>query len=315
MVRRVVVWDDVEMREVEVEPPVRLGRGLASGLRAEVSGLGLARARAGLDEVTRGAGVVFAPSAEASSHGNFVDASWRRIMANPAWARRLGKAHTAKRQARATGPDESVRDWRELDAATSSDALLMNVFCYPRVWTVGLRALLGVDGTAAVEFGVRASAPLQRGHVNTTEIDMRVGDLLVEAKLTEADFQFGALRLVERYVDLDSVFEREKLEVTRRGVRSYQLIRGVLAAHAAAGRFCVLCDARRVDLVEDWFRVMGAVKSFELQSRLRLVTWQEIAALVPGGLSKFLEVKYGIAAKATPSRRRTGASSSVDRIA
>jgi hypothetical protein len=301
LVRRVVVWDDVEMREVEVEPPVR--RGLARGLRAEVSELGLARVRRGVDEVTRGAGVVFAPSAVdgAISHGNFVDASWRRIVANPAWARRLGKAHTAKRQARPTGTEETVRDWRELDAATSSDALLMNVFCYPRVWTGGLKALLGVSGDEQVEFGVRATAPLRRGIVNTTEIDMRVGDLLVEAKLTEADFQFGALRLVERYVDLDAVFEREKLEVTRRGVRSYQLIRGVLVAHAVGGRFCLLCDQRRVDLVEDWFRVIGAVKSFELQSRLRLVTWQEGAAVVPPGLREFLASKYGIKTTASSS--------------
>jgi len=297
-VRRFVVWDEVEMREVEVEPPARLGRGLASGLRAEVSGLGLTRARRGVDEVTRGAGVVFGPSGAdgTSSHGNFVDASWRRILTNPAWARRLKKPHTAKRQARAIGADEMRREWRELDAATSSDALLMNVFCYPRVRTPGLRALLGVSGDVEVEFGVRSEAPLRRGLVNTTEIDMRIGDLLVEAKLTEADFQFGALRLVERYVDLDSVFERERLEVTRRGVRSYQLIRGVLAAHAAGGRFCVLCDARRVDLVEDWFRVMGAVRSFELQSRLRLVTWQEVAAVVPLGLREFLSEKYGITA-------------------
>ena len=289
---RQVIWDEVEMRQVEVEAPVRRGRGLASGLRAQVSGLGAALGKE--HETTRGAAVVFGP--DGSSHGNFVEASYRRILARPEWARRLEKVHTAKRQARTSGPDEQVRAWRELDAATSSDALLMNVFCYPRVWTRGLRALLGVSGTERLEFGVRSEARLERGLVNTTELDMSVGDLLVEAKLTEADFQFGAMRLVERYVDFDALFDRESLEVTRRGVRSYQLIRGVLAAYAVGGRFCLLCDGRRVDLISDWFQVMRAVRSLEAQARLRLVTWQEVAAVVPRRLQDFLAQKYGIVA-------------------
>ncbi len=288
--QRQVVWDEVEMREVEVEPPARRGRGLATSLRAEVSGLGAAMGKA--HETTRGSAVIFEP--DATSHGNFIEASYRRIMARPEWARRLHKAHTAKRQAKPTGPEERVRAWRELDAATSSDALLMNVFCYPRVWTRGLRALMGVSGNERMEFGIRSEAPLERDLVNTTEIDMRVGDLLVEAKLTEGDFQFAPMRLVERYVDFGGVFDRELLETTRRGVRSYQLIRGVLTAHAVGGRFCVLCDGRRVDLIADWFQVMAAVRSFEVQARLRLVTWQEIAAVVPSRLQEFLAQKYGI---------------------
>jgi hypothetical protein len=290
------VWDEAEMQSVAIEPPVRRGGRRASGLRAQVSQLGLEQGRR--YELTRGfgqgSGVVFGPENDGFTHGNFVEASYRRILANPEWKRRLTKAHSAKRKARPTGPDELIRDWRELDAATSSDALLMNVFCYPKVWTAELSKLLGVEAGLEVEFGVRSTAPLWGGLVNCTEIDMRVGDLLAEAKLTEADFQFGALRLVERCVAFDEVFDRDLLEVTRRGVRSYQLVRGVLAAHAMGARYCVLCDERRTDLVEDWFQVIRAVRSFELQARLRLVTWQEIAACVPKGLREFLDRKYGI---------------------
>jgi hypothetical protein len=296
--KRAVVWSEEEMREVEVEPPVRPGRRFASGLRSEVTRLNLERSRGMAHEVTRGSAVIFAPQTApgpaGGTHGNFIEASYRRILARPEWARRLAKVHTAKRQARPAGPDEQVREWRELDAATSSDALLMNVFCYPRVWTAGLRALLGVTADAPVEFGVRARTPLLRGLVDRSEIDMRVGDLLVEAKLTEADFQFGTLRLLARYRDFEEVFEPDRLHMTRRGVRSYQLLRGVLAAYAMGGRFGVLCDARRPDLVEDWHAVIGAVRSFGLQSRLQLVTWQEVAAVVPLGLRKFLGGKYGI---------------------
>ena len=64
--------------------------------------------------------------------------------------------------------------WRELDACTSSDALLMNVFCYPGVFK---------DGR------FRARVPLANGKFDRTEVEMRLGELLIEAKLTESDFQ------------------------------------------------------------------------------------------------------------------------------
>ena len=77
-------------------------------------------------------------------------------------------------------------------------------------------------------------------------------------------------------------------------VRGYQLIRGVLAAHATGGSFCVLCDARRPDLIENWYSVMRAVRSCVLRCRLQLLTWQELAAVLPRSLQKFLAAKYGI---------------------
>ena len=79
--------------------------------------------------------------------------------------------------------------------------------------------------------------------------------------------------------------------------RSYQLIRNVLAAYAAyaaEARFCVICDERRPDLREAWFKVMAAVRSAEMRTRCLILTWQELAAVVPLGLREFLEVKYGI---------------------
>jgi len=217
-----------------------------------------------------------------------MDAAYRRILAHPDWARRLTKTHTAKRQARPAGPDEEIRDWCELDAATSSDALLMNIFCYPRVLAMKpLPALLGIPPGLEPEFGYRPSIPLKSGRrgrplQDRTEIDMRLGPLLVEAKLTEKDFQSAPLHLVERYPRFDEVFEREALEVTPRGIRCYQLIRGVLIADALpASTFCVLLDSRRPDLMEDWCGVIRAVRSFELQARLRILTWQEVAATLP----------------------------------
>ena len=104
----------------------------------------MVRAQGHAHELTRGGvpSVIYAP--QGGGHGNFVEASYKRILARPAWAARLTKAHSGKRQARPMGVDEVTRAWGELDAATSSDALLMNIFCYPRVLAVG--GLAGAAG-------------------------------------------------------------------------------------------------------------------------------------------------------------------------
>ncbi len=288
------MWSEEELREIEPEPPSPATvKSRASGLRQSLSARALARtieSRAA-HELTRSS-VIFTPNA--TTHGNFIDASYRRILANPAWAARLTKPHTAKRQARRTGPDEVIRSWCELDSATSSDALLMNIFCYPKVLTPKLSTLLGVEPGTQPDFGYHPHLQLERSLIDRTEIDMRLGNLLVEAKLTEADFQFAPLPLIERYPNFDQIFDRAALETTKRGVRSYQLIRGVLAAHAEQSRFCVMLDARRPDLIEAWYAVIRAVRSYQIQSRLRLLTWQEIAATLPPKLAAFLSTKYGI---------------------
>jgi hypothetical protein len=228
----------------------------------------------------------------------------------------------------------------------SSDALLMNVFCTPGVLSSApLRSMLGIAGSVEPEFGWKARVPLRTGRVDRTEVDMRWGDLLVEAKLTETDFQCRAAKIVESYRDLDEVFDREllpKLQLrTRRrreavelaehftqewepemegseeiarafhteletqadaeqpwdpGYAGYQLIRNVLAAHASGASFCVIHDERRRDLREAWSAVMRAVRTAEMRMRCKVLSWQELVSLVPDGLRRFLDLKYGIAA-------------------
>ena len=119
--------------------------------------------------------------------------------------------------------------------------------------------------------------------------------MLIEAKLTEYDFQSAPIRLVERYSGFEEVFDIEALKVVGGIVQSYQLIRGVLAAHASRdGRFCVLCDTRRPDLIAAWQRIVTAVRLCELRSRLQLLTWQELAHVLPTNLREFLNEKFGI---------------------
>jgi hypothetical protein len=234
----------------------------------------------------------------------------------------------------------------------SSDALLMNVFCAPGVAEdARVRAALGVEGDATPEFGWRARVPLKNGRFDRTEVDLRWGGLLVEAKLTEADFQTREAAIVEGYRDFEDVFDRDLLprveirtarrkhavefaeeftqewedvgreeadlmeaaEVARvfqtaiverareaepfePGYRGYQLIRNVLAAYAQGSSFCVIHDERRPDLREMWFEVMAAVKIAEMRVLCKVLTWQELAGLVPECLQEFLVDKYGIGA-------------------
>jgi len=230
---------------------------------------------------------------ESQQHGNFFPASYRNICANPEWARRLAKVHTASRRLRF----QAAWRWRELDCANSSDALLMNIFCCRRTLTnPALSSMLGVPSGLVPQFGFRPEIPLRSGKTDRTEIDMKIGDLMVEAKLTETGFQTAPVRMIDRYRDLGEVFDSGELMVSGNVVRGYQLIRGVLAAHARGGSFCVLCDARRPDLIESWYSVMRVVRNCILRCRLQLLTWQELAAVLPKSLQKFLAGKYGITA-------------------
>lgn len=262
----------------------------ASQLRREISSRNLVRGCEQEREVSYGgsASVIWQESGD--SHGNFLRASWARILARPEWKQRLAKAYTASRFI----PRSGDRRRFELECANSSDALLMNIFCHPRVLTnPRVCALLGIQPALVPEFGFRPGIPLHRG-TDRTEVDMRLGDLLVEAKLTEGDFQRAPLRLLARYRDLEEVFDVERLLQVNGSVLSYQLVRGVLAAHACSASFLVLCDERRPDLGERWFSVLAAVRDAGLRTRLGFLTWQELSATLPRQVRKFLEEKYGI---------------------
>jgi hypothetical protein len=235
--------------------------------------------------------LLYSPSEDC--HGNFYPASYRAIMQNPEWRKRLGKVHTSDSLPRVE------RRWCELDSCNSSDALLMNIFCHPEVFADGrVPSLLGVE-SCEPEFGLKARVPLEAGKseagkFDRTEVDMRLGNLLVEAKLTEADFQSKAKSFVDRYRDIEKVFRRRDLPQSKTAYGCYQLIRNVLAAHALNSSFCVMLDARRPDLIEQWYAVMRAVKLADLRVRCQVLTWQELSQALPDSLREFLDEKYGI---------------------
>lgn len=331
--------------------------GSASLLRQELAARNREWARGRLHVESLGSDPVIVYAPEDGCHGNFYDPAYEAICARPEWARRFNKVH-AQGRSLPKFVDDPKRKWRELDSCMSSDALLMNIFCAPETTESSVvQRLLGVEADTRPMFGWKAKVPLKSGLFDRTEMDMRWGDLLVEAKLTESDFQTRAVFVVEGYRDFEEIFDAEllpKVEIrlarrkqaiefpeeftqeweqnddpdeahaisaefqagiaaraealapTEHGYAGYQLIRNVLAAQAHGCAFCVIHDERRPDLREQWFRVMSAVRSAEMRSRLKVLTWQELAADLPDDLQQFLDAKYGIVA---PGRARTSSSS------
>ena len=228
---------------------------------------------------------------ETRAHGNFLPASYRQIINQADWRSRLTKVYTGSRFV----PRRGDRTRRELDCANSSDALLMNIFCYPGILRrPALCSLLGLAPGIRPSFGFRPRIPLKSGGQDRTEIDLKLGNLLVEAKLTEGGFQTAREDLVHRYRDLEAVFDLTRLPMTQEKYRSSQLIRGALGAHTHGASFAVFCDQRRQDLIDDCFEVFSAIVSVDLRCRLSVVTWQEIALATPPKVRTFLAEKYGI---------------------
>lgn len=322
----------------------------ANQLRQELAARNRAYARGRLHVESYGGAPVIVYAPEDDRHGNFFDPAYAAIRSRPHWMRRFNKVHA---QAARSLP-KAERRWRELDSSTSSDALLMNIFCAPGVLeATALRNTLGLDDNAEPIFGWKARVPLRNGKLDRTEVDLRLGSLLMEAKLTEADFQTCEAAAIEQYRDFHAVFDRAMLpqielppkrrkeraefpesysqefesfvidpeqdprklfpdfdsklaedhllqesirEPAETGYAGYQLIRNVLGAYAEQCSFCVIHDERRPDLRQQWFQVMAAVNYAELRIRLKVITWQELAAFLPEELQTFLDRKYGIVA-------------------
>jgi hypothetical protein len=166
--------------------------------------------------------------------------------------------------------------------------------------------MLGIEIGEVPQPGFKARVPLRSGGSDRTEIDMKVGGLLVESKLTESDFQMKAADVVQSYRDLEKVFDLEALPQVNGLYISYQLIRNVLAAHALTMAFCVVLDGRRPDLIEAWYAIMKCVQIPELRIRCKVLTWQELSDALPKGLQRFLDLKYGIVpAGCSPSKAGT----------
>lgn len=234
--------------------------------------------------------VLFEVAADGSGHGNFHPESWRAIAADPAWSMRVRKPHSQP----GALPEDKRSSVRELDSSNSSDALLMNCFCFPGAAARILKGLGLQADDSSPDFGFKARLPILDGSEDAPEIDMRLGAVLFEAKLTEHDFTARARPHVERYQNVEAHVDLDSLPTRGAELAGYQLVRNVLAAAHYDTSFVVLLDQRRPDLMLEWWRVHAAITDAELRTRCEFRTWQQVAAASPVPLARFLARKYGI---------------------
>lgn len=244
----------------------------------------------GYRSVGPSATVLFNELSSGLAHGNFFDPAWTAIRANPEWATRISKPHSQKRAL----PPQHQATAREMDSSNSSDALLMNCFCPLGASSIGAQVLGASPTTAVPVFGWKARVALADGTTDETEVDMLLGDTLVEAKLTEATFTEREKAHVLRYSAIGRVFSLDDLPGSPSHFASYQLIRNVLAAEQHGLRLRVLIDWRRPDLLQEWWAVHTAITSADLRRRCGVVFWQQIARALPGPQAAYLEARYGL---------------------
>lgn len=232
------------------------------------------------DYLVRGSAIIFKSSE--GKNLNFHPKSFSNILEEKSgdWANRLKKKHTHFK-------DET----KEMESSNSSDALLMNIFCHPSFskWN-GPRKYLGFED-AVPEFGwipkIEESAPY-------TEVDMKLGSTIYEAKLTESDFTEKEMqKVLERYHGIEEIFDLDQLKVGSK-IKHYQLLRNIYAANKRNLNFVVLLDSRRIDLLQALFETMKAIKNPKLRYRIGFITWQEISRLVGKDVKEFLKLKYSI---------------------
>ncbi len=76
--------------------------------------------------------------------------------------------------------------------------------------TTRVLALLGSEA-ADLPVWMAGARALEDGRPDRTEVDMKLGNMLFEAKLTESDFQSAGAAVLRRYRDFAEVFDPREL--------------------------------------------------------------------------------------------------------
>jgi len=219
--------------------------------------------------------------------------SWNKIEKNIKYKERVKKIHP--------NTQTKVPVIYEMQSSNSSDALAMNIFCYPDFikWK-GIKTLFEVESFESIEFGFNPKIQkIVEGVITTdaTEVDVFInGNIICECKLTETDFTSKEKKSVECYGSFSKVFQVDKLIQNDKSYANYQLIRNILATEQIQGRFILICDMRRPDLAKSFYQTIRCIKDefIELRTNCEIIYWQDIANYSGKELKEFLNQKYGI---------------------
>src|SRR5690554_1568146 len=162
------------------------------------------------------------------------------ICKNSEYKKRLNKIHS------------NVPEYKEMQSSNSSDALLMNIFAHPKIkeWK-SLRDLISIGQSDNIEFGWNPVFANEKNY--KTEIDMKIGNSIFEAKLIEKDFNQKKLKIVLAYSNIENIIDLKDL-TNNEIVSNYQLIRNLLTAEKYDYKFNLLIDGTRTDLIREFYK-------------------------------------------------------------
>ena len=224
---------------------------------------------------------------ENALRSNFHPESYKSIVKNANWSERLKKTH----------PYFKNHKIKELQSSTSSDALLMNIFCHPKIlkWK-GLTNLINIDNLTEVKIEFGFDPRLEKYNETKTEIDMKIQNTIFEAKLTEYNFTTkNKIDLLKKYDNIEEYFDLTSLHKNNETITNYQLLRNFLAAIKNNFNFILLVDSRRPDLIREFLYTFSALKyQYQDINKFRFITWQDIYNVIGKDLKLFLKLKYGI---------------------
>jgi hypothetical protein len=213
---------------------------------------------------------------------NFLPSSYDCILKKKEWSDRLNKRHP------------QVHNAKEMQSSNSSDALLMNIFCHPKInsWK-GIYRLFGVSDINS-KFGMKPELRLKSGRGDRTEIDLAFENIIIEAKLTETDFTQKSVSVVKNYTDVEKIFYFNHLPNNGENIFHYQIIRNIIASVQLNKRHILICDDRRGDMIRGYYDVVKCIKDISIRKNCSIIFWQDIFGSVGRELKQFLSDKYGI---------------------
>lgn len=218
---------------------------------------------------------------------SFHQKSWQAIQANPDYSIRTKKIHS----------NTLTSGIYEMQSSNSSDALAMNIFCFPDFtkWE-GVKKIFRFETFTSIQFGFYPQVA-KKSSGDSTEIDVCLNNsVFCECKLTEEGFTQREKENVELYDNFEKVFHTNRLIQNENYYSNYQLIRNILAAYQHKCRFVLICDMRRPDLVKSFHQTTMCIKDdyIDLRTNCEIIYWQDIARACGIELKQFLKVKYSI---------------------
>jgi hypothetical protein len=217
---------------------------------------------------------------------NFYSPSFGSITQNPEWVVALEKPH----------PEFSV--YNEVQSASSTMALLMNILCNPEdEHKKELAAMFRQDKIHQNEilFGHRVELASKKQEGKIAEIDLFLNESSYsQAFLGETDMGNEPKSDLMELRDFSRVFAIGYLPQNNRSYLYSKLIRGVIAAYQDGYDFRFITDSRRTDLIKGFNNLSSCIIDVSFRTKCKLVFWQDMADVSGNELKNYLKDKYGI---------------------